>query len=140
MVACLWQTAASTLTVTTLEPCKLLVLERRRFRKVMALMPNLREQIRSYSVLRRGMIEAMLAANAVGEEVAAMSRPLRADNRIEISREVAATRIQRFARGRMARHRVDAIRCHAALAGRSVGRNTSVGLIHAASGASRPSL
>ena len=44
--AALLSSAASTLTVTSLEPCKLLALPRSKFGRALALMPNLKEQVR----------------------------------------------------------------------------------------------
>ena len=61
--ASLLSTQPYALSVTTLEPCKLLVLQRPKFARLMRLMPDLREAIRSYNMLKRKLISAKLSAN-----------------------------------------------------------------------------
>ena len=69
--------AASVLSVVTLEPCKFLTLPRSKFRRAQVLMPDLREQLRGYSLLRMSFVEATLSAR--GSSVDAPSPATRLD-------------------------------------------------------------
>ena len=128
--AAVLSTRPSQISVTTNEPCKLLVMYRPKFRRLNALLPDLKEQIRTLAVLKRGILEANLAAHAVTAEVAHMSRQfevtlgggksLRANNAMTLlDKTEAAIRIQRYSRGKAARRRVERIRSSARRAGRA---------------------
>ena len=100
-------------TIVTLEPCKLLVLHRPKFRKLLALMPDLRDSLRTRMMLRKGFVAA--AVRAKEEQAGAIPSLLegaeeKAFVREHLSREQAATCIQRYARGKQARTRVKLIR------------------------------
>ena len=96
--AALLSSAASTLTVTSLEPCKLLALPRSKFRRALALMPNLKEQVRGYNVLRMSSIEATLSARGSAVDAATTQ-----SSSEDMSQEAAATCIQKCQRGKKAR-------------------------------------
>jgi CRP-like cAMP-binding protein len=106
--------ASSTMTVTTLEPCKLLVLPRTKFRKLLRAMPDLREAIRGYSLLRKSFIAAALSANEMAgardHPSGSFSSHRGGGTEDGDSQELAARRIQAAARGRQARQRVQEIR------------------------------
>jgi CRP-like cAMP-binding protein len=93
--------APSALTVMTREPCKLLSLPRSKFRKLHAAMPDLRERVRDLHKLRRNLMTATLSANSI--VTTASMRADDEDDEYSAEEWVAATCIQRFARGKSAR-------------------------------------
>ena len=90
--AALLSTNASAMSVTTREPCRLLILTRPKFRRLQQLVPNIKEQVRAMSRLIGKLRDSTEGAGKFAEKA-----PLK---NLGPTREDAAKRIQRIVKAR----------------------------------------
>ena len=113
-------------TLTTLEPCKLLILPRNKFRKLLSLMPELRDSLRTRILLRKGLVAAKLRGMPSDGHAAADATPKNAvASQLVLTRDEAATIIQRVERGKQARVYTRRLRARATFGLRAAGAETA---------------